>query len=151
MKEQSEKDSQELSSKQLSNLIKFPHILYSLKFKYSNLIFKVKDANSEIEIDGNSHSNVSNLLYDIFEDIWKTRFCFKVNEDFKWPSMLLYNCLLHLKTSKEKNIEVLYDKRIYKVTLNSIKENGKKEHPIENCNGNYILSYISTFIYIENK
>ena len=140
MKEQSEKGSQELSSNQLQNLIKFPHILYSLKFKYSNLIFKVKDANSEIEIDGNRHSKISNLIYDLFEDIWKTRFCFKVNEDFKWPSMLLYNCLLHLKTSKEKSIEVLYDKRIYKVSLNSIKENGKKEYPIENYKGKYILS-----------
>ena len=110
MKEQSEKDSQKLSSKQLSNLIKFPHILYSLKFKYSNLIFKVKDANSEIEIDWNRNSKVSNLLYNLFEDIWKARFCCKVNEDFKWPSLLLYNCLLHLKTSGENSIEVLYDK-----------------------------------------
>ena len=102
-----------LSSKQLSNLIKFPHILYSLKCKYSNFIFKVKDVNSEIEVEENIHPKNSKLFYDLFENIWKSKNCFKVNDNLKWPCLLLYNYLLHLKTLKERSTEMLYDKGIY--------------------------------------
>ena len=82
LESQSDNNSFELSSNQLSNLIKFPNILYSLKFKYNNLIFKVKDANGEIDVERNRHSKVSNLFYNSFEDILKSKFCYKVDKNF---------------------------------------------------------------------
>ena len=54
---------------------------------------------------------------------------------------------MHLKISGDKTIEVLYGKKLYKVRDNSIKEDGKKEYPIENYKGKYILSNSLKFKY----
>ena len=37
--------------------------------------------------------------------------------------------------------------KIYKVKFQSIREDGKREYPIENYKGNYILSNSLSFIY----
>ena len=52
---------------------------------------------------------------------------------------MIYNSLQHLKSTKEKCIEIQYNQSTYKIQLDSIQEIGKRSYQIENDIGRLLF------------